>query len=251
MPEWDNSWFRYDSVTDHREKGRIYIISTDVVYRKIFWKYTYTDDSLKKYKKQEVDPWWYQWMQKHHIDSVPVIDFSKNELVVYAACAQCLAICDLDKGNGPCHRSACSYQEAWFTREKGQKNRVVTANYTSGDLWGIKTDSTCRFVSLPPLWPTDLYKIDEAGKRSSYHYLVGHDSLYYRIFSRYSRDSLPVFDFNKQELVVSVFCYYCSGLGTMDGSPRHRNACAYTAFFCVRDKQPAKKRVLSRNEFIQ
>jgi hypothetical protein len=114
MPERDYSDFSHDVVTDRNKRITVLIIGSDSIYRKFFPKYIYTNDSLKRYKKAGGDAWWYNWMAKHHIDSLPLIDFAKHELLVYAACSQCLAICP----KGPCHRNACSYQEAWFIREK-------------------------------------------------------------------------------------------------------------------------------------
>jgi hypothetical protein len=115
MPERDYSDFTYDVITDYKERRKVLIITSDSVYRKFFSKYIYNDDSLKKYKNAGADPWWYNWMVKHHIDSLPVIDFSKYELLVYAACPQCLAYCD---NYEPCHRNACSFREAWFIRKR-------------------------------------------------------------------------------------------------------------------------------------
>lgn len=95
------------------------IIRSDSLYKQFFWRYIYTHDSLKACKAAGCDPWWYNWMQKHHVDSLPAIDFSKNELVLYAACAQCLAICNHnDTDRGPCHRNACHFRESWFIRKK-------------------------------------------------------------------------------------------------------------------------------------
>lgn len=52
-------------------------------------------------------------------DSLPVFDFSKQELVLYSACDQCLAFCNHHgKENEPCHRNVCRFQDAWFVRDK-------------------------------------------------------------------------------------------------------------------------------------
>ena len=120
MPERDyNPRIRYDDTVSYFQKSRVFIVRSDSVYRELFWRYTYTNDSLMKYKKLKTDPWWYYWMERHHVDSLPVIDFSKNELVMYAACAQCLAFCN-HQGmyNGPCHRNACDFRETWFIRKR-------------------------------------------------------------------------------------------------------------------------------------
>jgi hypothetical protein len=121
MPPRDyNPHLRYDTgVTPGYEvKKRIVVIQSDSMYRQFFWRYTYTNDSLKACKAAGCDHWWYNWMEKHHVDSLPLIDFSKNELVLYAACAQCLAFCHHAAEQGSCHRNACSFRETWFIREK-------------------------------------------------------------------------------------------------------------------------------------
>jgi hypothetical protein len=105
----------------------VFAIQSDSLYRQFFWRYIYTDDSLKACKVAGCDPWQYKWMEKHHVDSLPVIDFAKQELLVYVACAQCLAFCHHagpsylareTPGQEPCHRNACNFRESWFIREK-------------------------------------------------------------------------------------------------------------------------------------
>lgn len=107
----------------------------------------------------------------------------------------------------------------------------------AGTFWKWAGDSSSRPVSLPDLRYSDLHKVYEVGKKSSYFYIVDHDSVYYRIFSRFAKDSLPVFDFSKQELIVNIACVYCSGGGNLNGTPRHRNACGYADFWFLRDKK--------------
>ena len=241
MPERDYSDFTYDVITDHKERRKVLIIESDSIYRKLFSKYRYTDDSLNRYKNSGGDTWWYKWMEKHHIDSLPVIDFSKKELLVYAACPQCVAYCDRYE---PCHRNACSFREAWFIREK--KNTSDADPVIRRNLMDFFTDNTDidtlpgrnkKWVNLPELFRYEITKFFEAVHKSSTKYVVGTDSLFYKIFSKYPKDSLPVFDFTKQELLVSFSCHYCSSSGLLNGQPRHRNGCAYTAFWSVRDKK--------------
>jgi hypothetical protein len=99
-------------------------------------------------------------------------------------------------------------------------------------------DSSIRFVSLPSLTETELYKVLDIGKRGAYNYVISDDSSYYKVFARIPRKSLPVFDFTKQELIVRIACSYCMSLGMMDnGEPRHRQSCAYGAFWYVRNKK--------------
>ena len=104
----------------------------------------------------------------------------------------------------------------------------------------LMADSSCRYVSLPVLWRSDFYKIYEVGRKASCHYIINQDSAYYRIFSDYSKDSLPVFDFTSKELVVSISCHYCLSSGTMNDKPRHKYACDYRHIWCVRDKKKNK-----------
>ena len=86
MPERDYSDFTFDVITDHKERRKVLIVASDSIYRKVFSKYIYNDDSLKKYKNAGADPWWYNWMAKHHIDSLPVIDFSKKKKIAGVCC---------------------------------------------------------------------------------------------------------------------------------------------------------------------
>lgn len=123
MPDRDyNPHFRFEDTVDYRQKSKVYIITTDPVYRKMFWRYIYTKDSLKKYEKDgNLSKWDHMWMRSHLIDSLPAIDFSVHELVMYAACAQCFAYCNHLEGEDHCHRNACNFRETWFIREKKKK----------------------------------------------------------------------------------------------------------------------------------
>jgi hypothetical protein len=123
MPERDyNPHLAYEGsdTVNYKSESRVIIIGSAALYKQFFWRYVYTNDSLKAYKAAGSDPWWYNWMEKHHADSLPVIDFTKNELVMYAACAQCLAFCHHDEGKTSCHRNACMFRERWYIRERKQ-----------------------------------------------------------------------------------------------------------------------------------
>lgn len=109
-------------------KQRIYIITADSVYRNIFWNYRFTKDSLLKYATDKKS-WYYTWMVEHLVDSLPVIDFSKKELVVYSACGQCLTFCEHRSGNKSCHRNVCRFMYKWFVRD---------GNYTLKNATGLK-----------------------------------------------------------------------------------------------------------------
>ncbi len=77
----------------------IFVVATDSMYHRVFSNY-----------------------QK---DSLPFIDFSRNELVMYSACGQCLANCEHDKQeNTACHRNACYYMRAWFIRARQATDMV-------------------------------------------------------------------------------------------------------------------------------
>jgi hypothetical protein len=119
LPERDyNPYFNIDETVSYHQKSRVFIIKSDSLYRKLFWRYTYTIDSLKKYKDSGINSWEYKWVEKHLVDSIPIVDFSRNELVMYAACPQCLFNCNHHgRDNEPCHRNVCNFREAWFIRK--------------------------------------------------------------------------------------------------------------------------------------
>lgn len=53
-----------------------------------------------------------------HPDSLPEIDFTRQELVLSSYCVQCTVRCR-DSGLGyPCHRNACRYSYSWQVRDK-------------------------------------------------------------------------------------------------------------------------------------
>jgi hypothetical protein len=123
MPARDYNPYQHYAEIDiinYKTKSSVVIIRSDTLYRKFFRHYVYTNDSLKAYKAAGGDYWRHAWMEKHHADSLPVIDFSKNELLMYSACAQCLAFCHHDEGKTACHRNACMFREKWFIRERRQ-----------------------------------------------------------------------------------------------------------------------------------
>jgi hypothetical protein len=105
-------------IIHYKTKSRVVIIRSDTAYKKFFRHYIYTNDSLKAFKAAGGDYWRHAWMEKHHADSLPVIDFSKNELVLYSACVQCLAFCHHAEGKTPCHRNVCRFREKWFIKER-------------------------------------------------------------------------------------------------------------------------------------
>jgi hypothetical protein len=112
-----------DTIDFRQTDRRVVVVSEDSVYRKLFSNYIYTKDSLKKYGHPDKEKDFYNWLtyksiERYLIDSIPVIDFSKNELVIYSACAQCLAFCYHNEGRASCHRNACYFREVWFVREK-------------------------------------------------------------------------------------------------------------------------------------
>jgi hypothetical protein len=119
MPVRDfNPNYEWDMDLSYDQKIRVAVIRSDTDYRNLFWRYVHTEDSLNKYKKDGVDAWTYKWAKEHHVDSLPSVDFARYELLLYAACPQCLAYCEHDSGKTSCHRNACNFREAWFVREK-------------------------------------------------------------------------------------------------------------------------------------
>lgn len=108
----------------HDSQGRlkrvfIATITSDSVYHQLFNRYIYTQESLKNWVPT-TDSFYYKLMCEYQVDSLPVIDFSKQELVLYSACGQCLAFCHHNdkEDNQSCHRNACDMQEAWYVRDK-------------------------------------------------------------------------------------------------------------------------------------
>lgn len=114
----------------HDSQGRhkrifIAIITSDSVYHQLFSRYIYTQESLKNWVPT-TDSFYYKLMCEYLVDSIPLIDFSKQELVLYSACGQCLAFCHHNdkENNESCHRNACYMQEAWYVRNK-QKGLIA------------------------------------------------------------------------------------------------------------------------------
>lgn len=110
-------YFSLAAVAADNVKQRITVIASDSTYRKIFWRYRFTMDSVQKYAPDK-NSWYHKWMIEHLRDSLPAIDFEKQELLMYSACGQCLAYCFQDGKLEPCHRNACGYSYSWFIKEK-------------------------------------------------------------------------------------------------------------------------------------
>ena len=111
------TYFNFFS-SEGREHAFVYVITSDSVYHSIFSKYRFTKDSLKVFVNG-TDSSWYNYYLRYLVDSLPVIDFSKQELVAYAACGQCLAFCNHHgEKNEPCHRNGCYFMKTWYIREK-------------------------------------------------------------------------------------------------------------------------------------
>lgn len=119
MPPRDyNPNFNPTDTFSYGVKSRIYIIREDSDYQKMFFRYIYTGDSLAAYKKKKASRYELHWVATHMRDSVPVIDFTKYELLVYAACAQCLAFCHHLTDDESCHRNACNFRESFYLRAR-------------------------------------------------------------------------------------------------------------------------------------
>lgn len=58
---------------------------------------------------------------------------------------------------------------------------------------------------------TRLYLIRELGMKRKYIYTITTAEEYRKVLGYYHKDSLPVFDFSKQELVVYAACGQCMG----------------------------------------
>ncbi len=241
LPKRDyNPHYSLPGGTSSKNRSMIIAITTDSVYKKLFWRYIYTKDSLAEYKRKGANRYDLFWAEQHLVDSIPVIDFSKHELILYSACAQCLAYCRHDEGYTNCHRNACNFSESWFLRDK----------IVPGILPG-KTNYPCSTsYRLPVLSQAELTRFFAIGSYSSYSYIISSDSLYHRVFSAYDKDSLPLIDFSKDELVLNVSCPQCSvscGSAGMGNRPCHRNACRYFNSCCVRPAGAIKKEYIFLN----
>lgn len=238
-----NPDFSLEYIADYYLKQRVFIVSADSVYRKIFYRYHYTQDSLRKHAADK-GSWSYQWMVEHLSDSLPRIDFARQELVVYAACGQCLAFCKHGEHES-CHRNACNFIYEWFLRDKMivvEKETGPKRNFLDA-LYGYPPDPAARPVNLPSLWHSNLREVFEIDRQSSYLFVVQNDSLYHAIFDGYyhfATEPMPVIDFSKQELLVRIACHqclaYCNSGKNWDNSPCHRDACRYNDTWYVRDK---------------
>ena len=105
-------------------------------------------------------------------------------------------------------------------------------------------DSIGKFVTYTDIWQSDFYKMFEIGKKSAYTYIISSDSIYQKMKSHNNKDSLPVIDFSKQELVVYVACPQCLTVCNhqgRDNEPCHRNACMYRGAWYVIDKKKIKE----------
>jgi hypothetical protein len=240
LPKRDyNPHFVLPEGIQHKVKARIITIKDDSVYKKLFWRYIYTKDSLAAYKRQGANKYDIYWVEQHLVDSLPIIDFSKHDLILHTACAQCLAYCKHDEGEDNCHRNACNFRESWFLRSKiepgvfSEKSYPCSASYR-----------------LPVLSRPVLTKFFEIGGYSSYSYVINSDSLYQKIFSAYDKDPLPVIDFSKDELVLNVSCSQCMvtcrNIGRAN-RPCHRNACSYSSSWCVVAAGSTKKKYIFLN----
>lgn len=112
-----NPDFDINQIAGYAAKQRVLVVASDLLYKKIFHDFRFTKDSLAASGRDSTD-WYYQWMVQHLADSLPVIDFSRKELVLYSACGQCLAFCHHSKGETSCHRNACDFMITWFLRDK-------------------------------------------------------------------------------------------------------------------------------------
>ena len=113
--------FFWDKQEGYLQHTLIFIIKTDSVYHNLFNEYHYTPDSLKNYhftSNDFYDSLVYNKILDHLSDSLAVIDFVRQELVLYSACAKCLEVCRHKEGMIGCHRAACQFIDAWFVRDK-------------------------------------------------------------------------------------------------------------------------------------
>lgn len=63
LPERDyNPDFKFDDSYEYRQKIRLFVVSTDSVYRAMFYRYIFTKDSISNYAKaQKTYTWLVLW----------------------------------------------------------------------------------------------------------------------------------------------------------------------------------------------
>lgn len=224
----DRNYSVHTDTTDYDLKVRVIIIRDNQSYYKMFSQYVYTRDSLDKYRKQPGMEYFEKWMLRYMRDSLPKIDFSKKELILYSACAQCLAYCEHEGRISGCHRNVCNFKDTWFIRNKPTTalfDQRIPANSLPCDI----------SFAFPATGANGLRKYFEVGQYSAYRYTIDSDTLYYKVFAGHSKETLPKIDFSKQQLVARVACHQC--LATCNTlKPCHRNACRYSVMWCVREK---------------
>lgn len=122
MPEIDyNTDFSIEDQFGPRQRQMYYRVSTDSAYRKIYHRYVFTADSISKYEKNGADSFTLHLIKKYQQDSIPSFDFDQYNLIIYSACAQCLAHCKHGQGQESCHRNACFFRHTWFKVLKPKK----------------------------------------------------------------------------------------------------------------------------------
>lgn len=216
--------YSIDNIAEPPSARRIRLIRNDSLYRKIFSSYLFSKDSL------------------------PFVDFTKYDLVLYGACGFCLAVCDLASGHHSCHRPACDYQYRWFLRNKDslycKTNDSIQLKIFTDALFGDKPEPNARPVSFPLLRHTHLYQFFELGKKSTYQYEITSDSAFYQIvgwLKSYKSANLPEVDFTKDKLIVRIACHDCLIEGCLstskwDNIPHHKGDCIYSASWYIIDK---------------
>jgi hypothetical protein len=105
-----------------------------------------------------------------------------------------------------------------------------------------KFDSTARYISLPVKnLQLPAAAVNHSWSRSEF--VISSDSIYYRVFAKYNRDSLPIMNFDNHDLVLRSSCSQCFVL-CPTANPCHRNACRYSLSWFTR---LSRKRTLIPN----
>lgn len=100
----------------------------------------------------------------------------------------------------------------------------------------FRPDSMSIPIKLPEKFTGKHIGNFEIGKRSNYKYILLDSATYYAVFNQYSKDSLPVIDFNNYDLMLAVYCPQCLAHCPGD-DPCHRNACHYTKNWFLRKRK--------------
>ncbi len=103
----------------------------------------------------------------------------------------------------------------------------------------VSTDSA-RLINLPRLNRLEIYKIEDSIYNLKKSLDINTPELYYKVFSRFDRDSLPQIDFKQHFLKAHSYCIY-SGISGTESVRKcgHRQACSYNITWLLVKRKPS------------